>query len=240
MESPDSAFFSSSLELPTGAQAAAGAEPLMSAPVSMISDIAIMLSILLCLFFFRRIAGVLPSVIGCLVRWKECLNLEDSMKLARDRNILAVILALPFVATVSDLGFFRPDFASGWSSAGLFGLTAGYLAVHLALRLTAQGFIRPQKIAHGIYSATGKMFFSFFIIEAISVFAIAGICAFADIPKDTAHDIALYCTAAVFLMFLARKTQIFGKYCSYLTAFLYLCALEILPAGIVVAAAIFL
>ena len=240
METPDSVFRSARQLLPTQDTSAFIPETFAAGPVGTVSDIIVISSILLCILYLRRMANVLPSIISCLLRWKESINLEDSVKLGRDRNITAAILALPFILTVYRQGLLAPDFSEGFGPVGQLFLTAGLLLAYLGLRTVFHLIFRPKRLGWKIYSASYKAFFSFFIAEALLVLITTGICRFAGCRESLTHDIVLYETGFVFLLFAIRKAQIFGKYCSFFKAILYLCGSEILPAGILVSAAIFL
>ena len=60
-------------------------------PIRIIAAVCVIIGILL----LGRIVNILPSLLGCLLRWKECLNLEDSVRLSSDRNVFAVFMAVP-------------------------------------------------------------------------------------------------------------------------------------------------
>lgn len=240
METPDSVFRSARQLLPTQDTSALFPETFAGSPADTVSNIIVIASILLCILYLRRIANVLPSIISCLLRWKESINLEDSMKLSRDRNITAAVLVMPFILTVYGLGLLAPEFSEKFSPVGRLFLTAVLLFAYLGLRTALHLIFRPKRLGMKIYSASYKAFFSFFIAEALLVLITTGICRFAGCRESLTHDIVLYETGFVFLLFAIRKAQIFGKYCSFFKAILYLCGSEILPAGILVSAAIFL
>ena len=56
--------------------------------------------------------------------------------------------------------------------------------------------------------------------------------------NDLIRKILLYEMAVVFTLFMIRRTQILSNACNQFTAFLYLCGLEILPAGLLVVSAL--
>jgi hypothetical protein len=59
-----------------------------------------------------------------------------------------------------------------------------------------------------------------------------------DIPDADVRNAMLWVSAFIYALFLIRKTQIFSTSCSIFAAFLYLCALEMIPTGILVVSAI--
>ena len=60
------------------------------------------------------------------------------------------------------------------------------------------------------------------------------------VEEVTVKSAILWLSAGIYGLFLIRKIQIFTSNCSVFTAFLYLCALEIIPTGTLVVSAIIL
>ena len=60
-----------------------------------IIDIVAAVSVIIGILLVRKISDILPLLPGCLLRWKECLTIENSVRLARERNIFAAFLARP-------------------------------------------------------------------------------------------------------------------------------------------------
>ena len=67
-----------------------------------------------------------------------------------------------------------------------------------------------------------------------------GILALAGVNDLTVKTVILAETAFIYLVYLIRKSQILSMVCGPLQVFLYLCALEVLPTGLLVASALFL
>ena len=44
------------------------------------------------LLIIRTFVGLVPSLMATVIRWKESLNLEASVKLSRDRNTVAAYM----------------------------------------------------------------------------------------------------------------------------------------------------
>ena len=53
-----------------------------------------LISVLLIIVMLKTIAGIIPSVMACLIWWKENINLESSVKLGRARDMSAVAMIL--------------------------------------------------------------------------------------------------------------------------------------------------
>ena len=206
-------------------------------PIRIIAAVCVIIGILL----LGRIVNILPSLLGCLLRWKECLNLEDSVRLSSDRNVFAVFMAVPLCLVAARYRLYAPDFMTGGLSPEAYAAcVAGVFILYCLLRLAMKGILRKPRMPEKIYKAACRSSLSFFCLSVTAVLIEAGICSFADVSADITRLVLLYSLLGVYLVAITRKFQIFRNYCSFLTAFLYLCVLEFLPTGIlVISAALF-
>ena len=186
------------------------------------------------------IAGILPSLAGCLLRWKECLNLENSMKLSHDRNIFAIYMTVPFCLAISCYRLYDPEFLSHVQGLAYTGCIFGVFAGYLMARTVPYILVRKPKGGEKTFKFARRVSWSYFCIVAAAVLATAGICSFSKVSMETSRTVLYYVILSLYLLSVFRKFQIFNNSCSFLTSFLYLCALEILPAGILVLPAVFL
>ena len=205
-------------------------------PVEILAAVCVITGILL----LRHIADILPSLAGCLLRWKECINLESSVKLSHDRNIFAAYLTVPFCLAVSEYRLYAPAFLDGMDEPAYTGCICAVFAGYLVLRAAPHIMIRNPKCGEKMFKSAGHVSFSFFCIMVTIILIEAGICSFTDVSADISRPLLLYTMLAVYLVSIFRKFQIFSNSCSFLSSFLYLCALEILPTGILVLSAVFL
>ena len=79
---------------------------------------------------------------------------------------------------------------------------------------------------------------TFFIILTLVLMAMGGILSFIKADPMAIKSAMLWVSAITYALFLLRKFQIFNSSCSFFSSFLYLCALEILPTGALVASAL--
>lgn len=188
-------------------------------------------SLLIVLLLLKRIVGILPSVVGCFIRWKENVNLEASVKLSRDRDITALALIIPFLALSSSYRLYAPGFMNGLTENASLGIISAVFVTYILFRLLVTWLFRPQKMKKATYEAAHKASYTFFILLTLLLLATGGIMSFLDVSTEVTKDAMLWISAGIYAMFLLRKTQIFASSCSVFTAFLYLCALEIIPTG---------
>ena len=98
--------------------------------------------------------------------------------------------------------------------------------------------LAPKNMNSKIYMIACKAGRTFFSILTLILLAMAGIMSFIDTPAEVVTDAMLWVSACIYLIYLLRKTQILISSASFFAAFLYLCALEMIPTGALVASAI--
>ena len=79
----------------------------------MLFNILALISFFIILLLLNTLIGVFPSLMACLVRWKESVNLDASVQLDRDRDFMALTMILPFCLIVFRFGLYMPDWMKG-------------------------------------------------------------------------------------------------------------------------------
>lgn len=204
----------------------------------MLFKLLALFSFLIVLLLLRRLVNIWPSLMACLIRGKESLNLEASVKLSRDRDALALAMIVPFCLVAFRYRLYDPGFLSGMSDNSALGLYFGVLFAYLLLRFLMTWLFRPQKMPKKTYSAAEKASYSFFVIYVLSLLAMGAVFSVLDVQDGPARTAMLWLSAFLYFVFLIRKTKIFSTSCSVFAGFLYLCALEMIPTGILVVSAI--
>lgn len=187
----------------------------------------------------RKIAGLIPSILGCMVRWKENVNLEDSVKLRLDRNRIWLFSVLPFCIAMSELGI-GPHFLGPMSPLPRLAATTGIFITYILVRTVAKKTFRGKKINSGAYNAATNSSLTFFIFCTFLVLSTSGIMSLTSCNEETIKAAVLYEMGTVYAICVWRKTQIFKNTCSLFSAILYLCSLEFLPTALLVASVILL
>jgi hypothetical protein len=193
-----------------------------------------LISVLSIIVMLRTIVSIIPSVMASFIWWKENINIESSVKLGLARDLSAAAMILPFCLMMFRFRLYDPGFISImtddarlWTLIAIFAFYS--LIRHLACRLA-----RPHSIPTKTYTASIKSAYTFFILLTTLLLAFGGIASFADMDPEHIKAIMLWLSALIYGVYLLRKLQIFASSCSLFTAFLYLCALEFLPTGILV------
>lgn len=230
----DSAFVSGTLQLPPyGTPGPGPAEQGIAA-----YDILVILSAVLFILNIRKFINIIPYLIGSLFRWKESINIEDSMKISRSRDAVCLILAVPFCLMASKYRFWPEISAYGWSANTELAVTAGISAAYILLRMAcnlAGHFIKGNRKTFLIASKVSR---TFFCTGTVIMLAASWLMSLLGAEESLIREVALYVAGAVYLVFLLRKTQIFINSCSLLQTILYLCTLEIVPTATLIATAV--
>lgn len=183
------------------------------------------------LLLFNRLAGLVPSLAESLSRWRGNENLEHSMSLRRTRNAAAVVMFFPLCLVFDRYVPPRPSFASSLSPE--YSVLASILlpAAFLLLRWLFSLPSRPSGMSRENYMAARHTLFNYMIVLS----AVATLTAFAlnlaGAGDGATATVILAESAFFYLLSLIREGQIFAAHCSGFSTFLYLCRLEIIPAG---------
>ena len=204
----------------------------------MLFKLLVLFSFLIVLLLLRRLVNIMPSLMACMIRGKESLNLEASVKLSLDRDALALAMIIPLCLVSFRYRLYSPDFIEEMADDSVLGVYFAVFASYLLLRFMMTWLFRPQKLPKKTYVAADKASRSFFIVYTLLLLAMGGIFGLADVQDAVSRDAMLWVSAFMYLLFLLRKTQIFSTSCSVFAGFLYLCALEMIPTGILVVSAI--
>ena len=204
----------------------------------MLFDILALISVFIVIILLKRMINIFPSLMACTLRWKESINLEASVKHSLDRDMLAAAMIIPFCLAVEKFGLYSPEFMENMSQSIHLLVSIGIFLSYCIIRMLVSKLTRAQKINPKTYKTAGRASFTFFIILTLVLLLMGGILDFIDADPALIKSAMLCVSAFIYALFLLRKFQIFVSGCSFFTAFLYLCALEILPTGALVASAI--
>lgn len=195
-------------------------------------------SIFITILLLRRFVEVIPSIMACAIRWKESVNLEASVKLSIDRNLMAAGMFIPFCLVAAEYRLYAPSFTNDFDNTEVLGVTAGISVIYILFRKASSLLFRPNKMNRKTYTTGDKASYTFFILLTLSLLTVSGITHLTGLPFASARNAMLWVSAITYAVFIIRKTQIFASSCSVFTAFLYLCALEFIPTGTLIVSAL--
>ena len=200
----------------------------------------ILLSISLILFItqVKTLVEIVPSLIATIIRWKESLNLEASVKLSRDRNLIAICSILPFCLTVYSFDLYDPAWIRTVGPNARLWIIVGVFGIFFAIRTLLEYMLKPRRLSAKSYNGIVRVAYSFFIILTLALLLLDSTSVLFNVNEEGIRNAMLWISALIYLLYFIRKCQIFLSCCSFFAGFLYLCALEILPTGVLIASAV--
>ena len=197
-----------------------------------------LISLIAVIALLRRLVNIFPSLVACLIRWKENINLQVSLKMRTDRDIFTYVLFIPFCLAIFRFKLYCPGFMSGMGEGTrlwcTIGIAAGYILVRIACRL----LFRLHSTPSSTYKTANDSVRTYFVILALTLLTTGGVLSFFNTPLEHIRTAMFWLSGTIYTLFLVRKTQIFLTSCNLFASFLYLCALEILPTGVLIASAV--
>ena len=220
-------------------QSASGELPAGAAPVSYLFSALVILFVLLFLITVRSFLHLVPFLSDSLMRARGSLALENSVRVSRDRDMVAMVLIIPAVLLLVRYGIYEPSFFAPLGSDVRLLLVASMFIGFLVLRFILYKLLRPRK-RYDNYQLSYRAGNTYFILLMLLVLVSAGVLWLFHANDLFMRTFIIVEAATVYLFFLVRRAQILSLSCTGLTTFLYLCALEILPAALWIAVPVFL
>ena len=187
-------------------------------------------------FSIPSLYRIVPHIFKCFGRWRWNFTIEASLQLARTRDGIALLCVVPFCLIVSRFRLFEPAFFDrvprDWRTLAIVGVFLAWFLIRSLLYLAAEA--RASHLS--TFQTARKAERNYFVILTVFLLAVAGILYAFRSAEETVRIVLYVTMGLVYLLFLVRKFQILGSSFSPLSTFLYLCALEFLPLGMLVAA----
>lgn len=196
---------------------------------------------LVALVILPELYKLMPAMLGCLLRSRGNLEVEHSISTARSRNLCARILAIPFLVAADRYSIYDAAFLAGWDEPWLrLGELAGVVAAFLIIRRILHALLPSRRLRLDLDSsrAITRGILNYFICFAILMMLSISIL-YIFKASDEAIRLVISAELAFFwLLSVVREGQILQQKCGGFTTFLYLCGLELLPAGALIASAL--
>ena len=196
--------------------------------------IAVVVAAVLLLLEITDIIMLFPHLMRCIPFWKGNLELEHSVSVSRTRNTVALVAGFMFCIAADACSLFDPSWramAPQWARLGItMAIFAGFVLLRGLFYLISPLRSRSYEYA----CAVRHTFFNFFILYSFLA-VLSAILLFAFGAGAGAVRVVLIVeAAAVYLVDILRTTQILSSKYGVFATILYLCALEFLPAGILI------
>ena len=216
-----------------------------SQPVTLAGGTPLLLSILVTVFVvlalleLRNFLHVAPFLWDSVFRARGSVALENNVRVARERSQLTLILIIPAILFIYRYRLYDARFLQGltddWRLVAVAGVFLGYLLLRTLMYL----FLKPKRRADN-FRVAHRAGYTFFILLMLPAIAGVTILYFFGANDFIIKTFLYFLSGIAYLMFLIRKTQILSLSCNPLLTFLYLCGLEILPTGALIATAVLL
>lgn len=197
--------------------------------------VAVVLMVANLLDYFR----LFPYLLYCVDRSRGAEDLEHSIGLARVRNLSATLYVLPFCLVLDRFALARPAFWSAIPAAWSVPATVGLLCAYMLVRDLCYLFFRPRRVHGEAFATLRHNPFNYLLLLAPVLFVTVAVIMVGHLPPTLARYILIGEIALAWLHAILRSGQILRKRCSGLSTILYLCALEFLPAALLVAVVMF-
>ncbi len=179
-----------------------------------------------------------PTVWVSMFRTSVCIRLEDNKKVQRSRDRVFLLSLFPLCALLWQSGAFTSNWFTALSHPVRIVVLSAILAAFCLLRLGIEKALPHWKFSSKVYDAALGCQRSFVLVYVSILFLCLVFLSLLD-ASLLAHQVLIICLTALFyLLFLVRRFQIFACECNFLTAILYLCALELPTMALVVVLAL--
>ena len=220
-------------DTPPEALAATGEE------LSLAASILVAVSVLLFLVALRSFLNVLPYLSDSILRARGSAALENSVRVSRDRNLVAAVFLIPAILIIYRYRLFDIAYFDTLSPDLRLAAVAGVFVGYLLLRFLLYRWMRPRR-RYDDYQMAYRAGYTFFILLMMLVLLTVGVCYVLRLPDETVKTLLLAETGVMYLLYIFRRGQILSMSCNSLTTFSYLCGLELLPTALMVVPAVIL
>ena len=203
--------------------------------VSILVGVFVVLMILL----LRTFMQLLPFITDSLMRARGSNALENSIKVSRDRNTIAMVMMLPAFLLAFRYRLYDPSFVAAYTGDTRLWLIGACLTGYLVLRLVIYLLLKPRR-RYEQYQKAHHASYTFFIILVLLALFIAGVLSLFKVEDELMRMVLYVEIAVVYLVFLIRRSQILSLSCNHFRTFLYLCALELIPSAALILSAVLL
>ena len=192
-------------------------------------------AVALLIFHLLDLFRLIPHLLYCYSRVRGAEALEHSLGTARLRNLLAFSFSLPFCLILDRFAVLRPAFWNAippvWSAPATIGLVAAFVLV----RALFHAFFRPRRMSGEIITTLRHNLYNYLLLLVPLMLLVTAILMIFPIDDAPGRTLLRGLIAAVWGLSTLRSGQILAAHGAGLSTFLYLCALELIPAALLVA-----
>ena len=197
-----------------------------------------LLSLVAVLISLRTFLSIMPSLVACILRAKENINLEESARLVRERNVVYLVLLVPAAIAISWYNLWCIDVFDTWLPEFRFLITVGMIGAGVGMKVLLARLMEPRGVNRKLYNAVKFSFRNFSVTATLLCLVTIGTMSLFGADDESIKSVTLCVAGGVYVIYLLRKLQIIASFRDIFSSILYLCALELLPTGIIVAAGV--
>ncbi|MCQ2180254.1 MAG: hypothetical protein MJY91_09175 [Bacteroidales bacterium] len=201
--------------------------------------IVMAVAIVLLLIDLVDLLSIFPAITHNFKTSRGAISLEHSVSVARSRNISAALMTIPFCMMCDRYALYPAGFLQampyGISLAATAGVLVAFLLVrHIIHMLVARPRRHDQEKAHAVH----RVMYTFFIVLVILMLLTVAFGVVKKAPDASIRRVLQWEMIAVYAFAFFREGQILAANCNGFSTILYLCALELMPMGLLIASAI--
>lgn len=182
---------------------------------------------------------LIPHLLYCYSRVRGAEALEHSLGTARLRNLLAFSLSLPFCLVLDRFAVLRPAFWDAippvWSAPATICLVAAFVLV----RALFHAIFRPRRMSGEVVTTLRHNLYNYLLLLFPLMLLVTAVLLVFPLGEDLGRTIFRVLIAAIWGLSTLRSGQILAAHGAGLSTFLYLCALELIPAALLVAVVVY-
>ena len=190
-----------------------------------VHSVIALLAIVLLIIFMRDYFILWTPVMRCMVRAKANVEMEHSIQLARTRNRAALLMMLPLWLIAERFSLLSEQM---WLSLAIM---LGYLVVK---RLIAE-LLPLRRITAETRLAVRRALYTYGIVLAFAMMLTVGLWLLVGWDEAATKWVFGIEAGVALLLSMVREGEILSATYHPLVSFLYLCALELIPAAGLVA-----
>lgn len=172
----------------------------------------------------NNIYRILPTVCLSIFRWKKGLNLETSMQQSRTRSWVSTAFILPFCLVVNS--YLLPS--------GNILICLSFFSVYYLARLIVYLLFKYRLYDEEYLVFSHRCVYNYFIVLSLILILTAGILHFSNPADGFPTRLIIIEMLSVYALCFERRIHFLKCKFHRFTTFLYLCALEFLPSGLLV------
>ena len=158
--------------------------------LSLAASILVAVSVLLFLLALRSFLNVLPYLSDNILRARGSAALENSVRVSRDRNLVAAVLLIPAILLIFRYRLFDIAWFDTLTPDMRLAAVAGVFLVYLFLRFILYRWFRPRR-RYDDYQMAYRAGYTFFILLMILALLTVGVCYVLHLSDLTVKTILL-------------------------------------------------